>query len=106
MKITARRTTVPDDMHRAYHFGSPAEWPVQADFDSWQKSGNALTDVNPCLLTTDPKISGRREVRMKTTTEVKFIAPYETGHQEWLWIDPRAILAGDHMAGAIAIAWR
>jgi hypothetical protein len=24
-----------------YHLGSPAEWLVQADFDSWQKSGHA-----------------------------------------------------------------
>jgi hypothetical protein len=26
-------------MHRALPPGSPAEWLVQADFDSWQKSG-------------------------------------------------------------------
>lgn len=35
-------------------------------------------------------------------TDVKFVATYETGHQEWLWIDPATALAGDHVIGRIA----
>jgi hypothetical protein len=39
---------------------------------------------------------------MQSKSEVLFIATYDSGHEEWLWMDAQIIRGGDHVAGAIA----
>ena len=31
--------------------------------------------------------------------DVMFLVTYESGHEEWLWIDDRMLPGGDQMAG-------
>jgi len=39
---------------------------------------------------------------MQSTNDVKFVATYDSGHEEWFWIDAQVIRGGDQMAGTIA----
>ena len=33
--------------------------------------------------------------------DVKFLVTYDSGHEEWFWIDERQIWGGDHMVAAL-----
>jgi len=39
---------------------------------------------------------------MQSKNEALFIATYDSGHEERLWMDAQIIRGGDHVAGAIA----
>ena len=39
---------------------------------------------------------------MQPKSEVLFVATYDSGHEEWLWIEAHVICGADHVAGAIA----
>ena len=36
---------------------------------------------------------------MQSKNEALFIATYDSGYEEWLWIDAQIIRGGDHVAG-------
>jgi len=41
---------------------------------------------------------------MQPNSDVMFIVTYDSGHEEWFWIDAQAIRGGDQMVGAMVLA--
>ena len=37
---------------------------------------------------------------MQPNNDVMFVVTYDSGHEEWLWIDPQLMRGGDQMVGA------
>jgi hypothetical protein len=38
---------------------------------------------------------------MQPNSDVMFIVTYDSGHEEWFWIDAQVIRGGDQMVGAM-----
>ena len=38
---------------------------------------------------------------MQPKSDVKFLVTYDSGHEEWFWIDERLIWGGDQLVGAL-----